>query len=147
MPRPARSGCRSTRRIACIAKPATLRTRSRTSIGWYRKAAAGPITRTCSVPKHVTILRRGVVVRINAMANVLTTRWSIGGGRAILAILLANVFALGLGIAPLPAAQPPASAPAATQKLPAADADHLFGKYLAGRHAQQLRDFTAAARV
>src|SRR5260370_29230738 len=60
-------------------------------------------------------------------------------------MLLSNVFALGLGIAPLPAAQTPASAPASPQKPPAADADHLFGRYLAGRHAQQLRDFTAAA--
>src|SRR5260370_17432433 len=60
-------------------------------------------------------------------------------------MLLSNVFALGLGIAPLPAAQTPAAAPASPQKPPAADADHLFGRYLAGRHAQQLRDFSAAA--
>ena len=90
-------------------------------------------------------MRRGVVVRINAMANLLRTRWSIRGMRAILAMLLANVLAVGLGIAPLPAAQTPASVPSSPQKPPAADADHLFGRYLAGRHAQQLRDFTAAA--
>ena len=40
-------GCRSTRRIACTAKPATSRTRSRTSIGLCRKVAGGLTTRTC----------------------------------------------------------------------------------------------------
>ena len=38
---------RSTRRIVCTAKPATSRTRSRTSIGSCRRAAADPIIRIC----------------------------------------------------------------------------------------------------
>src|SRR3954470_16970553 len=41
-------GFRSTPRIASIAKPATSRTRPRTSTGSPRKAAEAPITRTCS---------------------------------------------------------------------------------------------------
>ena len=46
--RPASRGCRSTRRIACTARPATSRTRSRTLIGLCRRAAADPIIRTCN---------------------------------------------------------------------------------------------------
>src|SRR5205823_10569714 len=44
------------------------------------------------------------------------------------------------GIAPAQAAAPPAGQPA-----PAAGPSHLFGQYLAGKHAQQVRDFTAAS--
>jgi tetratricopeptide (TPR) repeat protein len=60
---------------------------------------------------------------------------------------LAILIASGLGIAPVLAAPGPAAAPppTATQKPPVTAPDHLFGEYLAGRHAQQLRDFTAAA--
>ncbi len=79
------------------------------------------------------------------MAELITTRWSLGGGRAMLPIL----FAACLGVAPAMAAAPtqsPQSSPAgAKQHPPAAGLDHLFGEYLAGRHAQQTRDFTAAA--
>jgi tetratricopeptide (TPR) repeat protein len=71
------------------------------------------------------------------MASWQKTGSGIGGGRGICALLLA----IGLGVVPVRAAQTPAS-PA---KPPVEDASHLFGKYLAGRHAQQLRDFTAAA--
>ena len=39
--------CRSTPRIASTARPATSRTRRRTSTGWSRKAAAARIIRTC----------------------------------------------------------------------------------------------------
>src|SRR5216684_8428350 len=39
--------CRSTRRTACIARPATSRTRRRTSSGSRRKAAAAPTIPTC----------------------------------------------------------------------------------------------------
>ena len=60
-------------------------------------------------------------------------------------MLAAIALACGLGIAPLVAAQPPAAMPAPAQKPATAGGDHLFGKYLAGRHAQQVRDFTAAA--
>jgi hypothetical protein len=50
-----------------------------------------------------------------------------------------------LGIVPALAASP-AQAPAGAKQHPAAAGpEHLFGAYLAGRHAQQLRDFTAAA--
>src|SRR5437016_3509212 len=59
----------------------------------------------------------------------------------------AMVVAMGLGIAPVAAAQAASSqAPAASaQKPTGGDTDHLLGKYLAGKQAQQLRDFTAAA--
>ena len=40
-------GCRSTRRTASTARPATSRTRPRTSTGSRPRAAAGPIIRTC----------------------------------------------------------------------------------------------------
>src|SRR5437868_2805082 len=43
----ANRGSRSTRRIASTAKPATSRTRLRTSTGSLQKAAEAPITRTC----------------------------------------------------------------------------------------------------
>ena len=60
-------------------------------------------------------------------------------------MLAAIALACGLGSAPLVAAQPPAAMPAPAQKPATAGGDHLFGKYLAGRHAQQVRDFTAAS--
>ncbi|HLY45837.1 MAG TPA: tetratricopeptide repeat protein [Stellaceae bacterium] len=52
---------------------------------------------------------------------------------------------LGLGIAAAQAAPPtdPAAAPAAPASAPAPG--HLFGEYLAAHHAQQVRDFRAAA--
>src|SRR5690606_197476 len=40
--------CRSTRRTASTARPATSRIRPRTSTGWCRKAEEAPITPTCS---------------------------------------------------------------------------------------------------
>ena len=55
--------------------------------------------------------------------------------------MLPVVFAACLGIAPASAASPTGT----TQNPQSADANHLFGDYLAGRHAQQLRDFTVAA--
>ena len=58
-----------------------------------------------------------------------------------LAVLLAAA-AFGMP-ASLPAA--PQDKPAAVDK-PAPMPEHLFGEYLAGRHAQQRRDFTAAAK-
>ncbi len=76
------------------------------------------------------------------MVNLLKTGLSGSSGRGILAVL----FAVSLGSAPVLAAPGPAAAtPAATQKPPAGVADDLFGEYLAGRHAQQMRDFTAAS--
>jgi tetratricopeptide (TPR) repeat protein len=62
--------------------------------------------------------------------------------------MLPALFAACLGIAPVLAAAPqqqPQSSPGAKQHPPEAGPEHLFGEYLAGRHAQQLRDFTAAA--
>jgi tetratricopeptide (TPR) repeat protein len=70
------------------------------------------------------------------MADLLKIRSFGCGGQAMLPIVLA----FSLGLAPAMAASPPTTpnpAPAAV--------DHLFGEYLAGRHAQQLRDFTVAA--
>jgi hypothetical protein len=46
-PGPASRACRSTRPIACTARPATSRIRSRTSTGLFRKAAAGRIIPIC----------------------------------------------------------------------------------------------------
>jgi tetratricopeptide (TPR) repeat protein len=71
------------------------------------------------------------------MADLAATRLYRSGGRGRLPILVA----LCLGVAPALAASPPA----ARQEAPSAGPDHLFGEYLAGRHAQQLRDFTVAA--
>ena len=48
-------GFRSTPRIASTAKPATSRTRPRTSIGSHPKAAEAPITRTCNIFTGVTL--------------------------------------------------------------------------------------------
>src|ERR1700676_3772072 len=124
------------RRIACIAKPATLRTRSKTSIGWCRRAVAGPITRTC---KPICVRESGV--RVITMAELVKTRWS-GSFRSR---RLSLVIATSLGIAPAIAASPPAAPPGAQQHPSAAGPEHLFGEYLAGRHAQQSRDFRAAA--
>ncbi len=50
-----------------------------------------------------------------------------------------------LGIAPALAASPQSSPTGAAQAPKSAAPIHLFGEYLAGRHAQQLRDFTVAA--
>jgi tetratricopeptide (TPR) repeat protein len=50
-----------------------------------------------------------------------------------------------LGIAPAIAASPSSGPGAATHNLQAVETDHLFGQYLAGRHAQQSRDFAVAA--
>jgi tetratricopeptide (TPR) repeat protein len=77
-----------------------------------------------------------MVVRVNLMASLITGLSMIGGPG-----IFAGLLAIGLGIAPLSAAQTPSS----SQKPASADTDHLLGKYLAGRHAQQLRDFSAAA--
>ncbi len=56
--------------------------------------------------------------------------------------MLGIVFAACLGIAPAFAASP---TPANQSAQSAQPAHHLFGQYLAGRHAQQLRDFSVAA--
>ncbi|MGC2411334.1 MAG: tetratricopeptide repeat protein [Stellaceae bacterium] len=75
------------------------------------------------------------------MADLVKTR-SLGScGRRVLAILAAA----SLGIAPALAASPASSPTGAGQTPPSAGADHLFGAYLVGRHAQQLRDFATAA--
>ena len=69
------------------------------------------------------------------MADLARTGLSGGFGRGVAAICVA----VGLGGAPSVAA------PAATQPAQPAPAGHLFGYYLAGRHAQQVRDCRAAA--
>ncbi len=58
------------------------------------------------------------------------------GGR-----LLALLFAVAVAATPAFAAQS-----AASNTPPVAVPDHLFGEYLAGHHAQQVRDFRAAAQ-
>src|SRR5690606_8670736 len=45
------SACRSTRRTACTARPATSRTRPRTSSGSFPRAAAARTTRGCERPR------------------------------------------------------------------------------------------------
>lgn len=67
------------------------------------------------------------------------------------AVVAAAVFAAALGGAPAIAA--PAvnagaapAAVAAVPQAPAPDADHLYGDYLAGRQAQETRDYIAAAQ-
>jgi tetratricopeptide (TPR) repeat protein len=59
--------------------------------------------------------------------------------------VLAILVAASLGVAPALAAAPASSPTGAAQSAPSAGANHLFGDYLAGRHAQQLRDFAMAA--
>jgi hypothetical protein len=59
---------------------------------------------------------------------------------ALSAVLVAAV----LGVAPAAMAAPQ-DKPAAQDKA-AAGPEHLFGEYLAGRHAQQRRDFSGAAK-
>jgi tetratricopeptide (TPR) repeat protein len=75
------------------------------------------------------------------MADLVKTRLVVSNVRRMPAI----IFAACLGIAPAVAASPPSAPGAATQSRLPADSDHLFGQYLAGRHAQQLRDFAVAA--
>ena len=59
-----------------------------------------------------------------------------------LAVLLAGTLAAGSAHAAAPS---PAPAAPAAQSAAAAGPDRLFGEYLAGHHAQQVRDFAAAA--
>ena len=65
----------------------------------------------------------------------------IGSGRRLAPGLWAALLTAGLGVAPALAA-----APAASQNKPTAESEHLVGDYLAGRHAQQHRDFVGAAK-
>jgi tetratricopeptide (TPR) repeat protein len=75
------------------------------------------------------------------MADLVKTQLVVKNVRRMPGLL----FAACLGIAPALAASPASAPGAATQNRPPADTEHLFGQYLAGRHAQQLRDFTVAA--
>src|SRR5690348_14483421 len=70
------------------------------------------------------------------MADWRQTGFSIIGG-----IALAIVF----GGAAMAAEPPTPSAAASPSGIDRPGTDHLLGDYLAGRHAQQLRDFQAAA--
>jgi tetratricopeptide (TPR) repeat protein len=65
----------------------------------------------------------------------------IGSGRRLASGLWAALLTAGLGVAPALAATP-----AASQDKPTAATEHLVGDYLAGRHAQQHRDFVGAAK-
>ena len=75
------------------------------------------------------------------MEDLVKTRLFVSNVARMLAIL----FAAGLGTAPALAASPATSPARATQDPQPAAPSHLFGEYLAGRHAQQTRDFTVAA--
>src|SRR5579862_901298 len=79
------------------------------------------------------------------MAGLLRGNPARRGGHRLPSALAALVATLGLGIAAAQAAPPtdPAAAPAAPASAPAPG--HLFGEYLAAHHAQQVRDFRAAA--
>jgi hypothetical protein len=61
-----------------------------------------------------------------------------GARRPVMRALGAALILAGLGTAPAVMAAPP--------DKPAAGPEHLFGEYLAGRHAQQRRDFAVAAK-
>jgi tetratricopeptide (TPR) repeat protein len=61
-----------------------------------------------------------------------------GARRPVMRALGAALILAGLGTAPAVMAAPP--------DKPAAGPEHLFGEYLAGRHAQQRRDFSGAAK-
>jgi tetratricopeptide (TPR) repeat protein len=75
------------------------------------------------------------------MADVVKRRLFGNIGLGMPALLVSTC----LGVAPALAASPASSPNAASQDRQPAGPDHLFGEYLAGRHAQQLRDFTVAA--
>src|SRR5258705_14006124 len=59
---------------------------------------------------------------------------------ALGAVLMATVFGMTPAVMAAPQDKP------AAQDKSAGAPDHLFGEYLAGRHAQQRRDFSAAAK-
>jgi tetratricopeptide (TPR) repeat protein len=71
------------------------------------------------------------------MVDLVKRELSGGVGRRLLALAVAA----GLGAAPAIAAVPAAS----PQTLPETAPDPLFGDYLAGHHAQQVRDFVVAS--
>jgi len=75
------------------------------------------------------------------MADLVETRLFGNRVRRMLPVLLAFC----LGVVPALAASPPPTPAGTTQNPASAGPDHLFGEYLAGRHAQQVRDFTVAA--
>src|ERR1700693_1882382 len=56
------TGSRSTRRTASIARPATSRTRPRTSSGSRHREAAGRTTQTCSLTRLYPLKIKGIVV-------------------------------------------------------------------------------------
>ncbi len=110
-------GCRSTRRTACTARPATSRTRRRTSTGWCRKGAAGRTIRTCEAAISMIF---SVSLRFRAVE---------GANQA--------VAALAIGLAPRARARRAASTAADAGGSVAAvePGQTLTGNYLAARHA------------
>ncbi|HTV88360.1 MAG TPA: tetratricopeptide repeat protein [Stellaceae bacterium] len=76
-------------------------------------------------------------------------RWFGGRGFAPFAAALAAMLGASPAIAApagAPAAEPAPAAVAAVPNTPPADTNHLYGDYLAGRHAQETRDYVAAAQ-
>jgi tetratricopeptide (TPR) repeat protein len=80
------------------------------------------------------------------MADSVKTRSLGSSGRGMLRVLVAACLGIAPAMAASPASPPPSSPTGAPQNPPSAGPEHLFGEYLAGRHAQQSRDFSAAAK-
>src|SRR3954452_22374580 len=125
-PRPANRASRSTRRTACTARRATSRTRSKTLIGLYPRAAVDRTIRTC---KEEGRLKDQKIRAATASAGPLRPA------------LLSVAFILGLVGAALPVMAKPAAS-----KPPALSSARVYGDYLAGRQAQHRRDFANAAK-
>src|SRR4051794_37002914 len=137
MPRPTSHGSRSTRRTACIAKPAISRTRSKTLIGLYPRAAADRTIQTCSGRTergrtcHGTVRSTGGPVRTAvALDNLLRP-----------AVLAAFV---GAVLAATPVVVTPAGAKPAGGKPQTAATMLLCGVSLAARQSQNRRVFANA---
>src|SRR5579883_2838467 len=124
--------CRSTRRTASTARPATSRIPRRTSIGWFPKAAVVPITPICDDGPRSAVSTAG-----RPMSNKQrVSRWSV-------AVRILAAAGLLLGLTDCTMGGPPADA--AAEPSPAMPTSAL-GSYLAARHAQEEHDYAHAAQ-
>src|SRR4051794_36416334 len=155
MPRPTSHGSRSTRRTACIAKPAISRTRSKTLIGLYPRAAADLTIRTCDGQPGNGMARSGGPIRAAsapqgiappgiapqgiAPKGIAPTRVAPRG--LLRPAAWAAIVAFGAVLTTTPVAAKPA-----TGKPQTISSKRLYGDYLAGRQAQHRRDFASAAK-
>src|SRR5688572_14806143 len=126
------------RKTACIAKPATSRTRSKILIGLCPRAAAAPTTRTCDGTMRIGF-GYGARVAVMSSINRAAARRQLGRG-----VLAAALLCGSLALAPAADARSAKAQSAAPKVAPQAP-DKLVGYYLAGRQAQQRRDFRSAA--